>query len=205
MRSWRRLLALAAVLLGGLGLSACGVPVGGSPATLAPKDVPYGLLKKAAPSTPTTDLPTPFTVPIYFVAPTGHLVIEERDVPVPYRLDSDAGLVAILQYLIVGPTTAEAQAGVQGAIPAQTKVLPGTAITGTVATVNLSANFGQLSGQTQIQAIAQVAFTVIGALPGLTGVSFEIEGQHAQVPTPPAGALVNVATRTLYRSLAPLP
>lgn len=202
---WRRRLAVAAVVLAGVVLTACGVPVGGSPATIARKNVPYGLLDKTAPSTPSTTLPTPYTVTIYFVGPTGHLVPEERDVPVPYHLDSNAGLVAIMQSLIEGPTASEAQAGLQGAIPAQTKVLAGTAITGSVATLNLSADFGQLSGQTQIQAVAQVAFTLIGALPELTGVSFEIAGQHAQVPTPPAGALANVATRTLYRTLAPLP
>lgn len=200
-------LALLAVGLA-CGLAACGVPVGGHPATIARQDVPFGLLDRSAPTTPTTTsapLTALSTVQIYLVGPTSHVVAEDRDIPTPSSgLDSDTGLTTILQALVAGPTPSEAAAGDEGEIPTGTRVLSGTQISGGIATVNLSASFGQLAGQTQIEAIAQVVFTVIGALPDVTGVTFEIAGQQAAVPSPPTGALVNVATRALYDSLGPL-
>lgn len=198
---------MALTAAAGTVLAGCGVPVGGHPATIARQAVPYGLLSRSAPKSPTTtvEAPSVATIQIFLVGPTSHVVPEARDVAVPVAgLASSSGLTTILQALFAGPTLAEAAAGLQGAVPNQTRVLAGTGITAGVATVNLSTDFGQLAGQAQIEAVAQVVYTVIGDLPQVTGVTFEIAGQHESVPTPPQGALANVATRTLYASLGPL-
>lgn len=197
-------MGIAAVLAGvATGLAACGVPVGGEPSTI--KSVPYGLLRPTEPSSTPVISVSPNTVVVYFVGATSHLVPVARDIYIPPAgLASDAGLETLLSALIDGPNAFQAALGMQGAIPSSTRSLAGTHISGSIATVNLSKSFSQLAGQAQIEAIAQVVFTVIGAIPGLTGVTFEIEGQAAQVPLPD-GALVKVATRGQYdRSLGPL-
>jgi hypothetical protein len=203
----RRLVAVSAVVaLGGIGLAACGVPVSGTPAAIARHDVPFGLLAKSPPTSTTTTSPSDTgltTVQIYLVGPSGRLVAEARDVPSPVGgLATDQGLVTVLQALIDGPTAAETTNGLQGEIPTQTKVLSGTGLDGPLATVDLSTTFGQLAGQSQIEAIAQVVYTVTGNIPGVSEVTFEIAGQPASVPLPD-GALVTTATQASYASLGP--
>jgi spore germination protein GerM len=85
-------------------------------------------------------------------------------------------------------------------VPAQTTVL-GATIGAGVATVNLGAPFGQLVGPPQIQAVAQVVFTA-SALPGVTSVTFELNGQPVQVPVA-SGAQVPVASPSQFAPLAP--
>ncbi|MDA8267816.1 MAG: GerMN domain-containing protein [Actinomycetota bacterium] len=194
---------MAGCLLGGALVAGCGVPIGTHPSPITHAAVPFSLLDPAASSGPpggaTTIAPYTsqrLTLQIYLVAPTSRLVAVDRVVPSP------SDLVSILQALIAGPNSTEAATGLQGQIPAQTKVLGGTQIVNNVATVDLSAAFGQLAGQAQIQAIAQIVFTITGDLSGVTGVTFEIAGQPASVPQPD-GALVNVATRAQYAALAP--
>ncbi len=194
---------MAGCLLGGALVAGCGVPIGTHPSPITHAAVPFSLLDPAAssgaPGATTTIAPYTsqrLTLQIYLVAPASRLVAVDRVVPSP------SDLVSILQALIAGPTSTEAAAGLQGQIPSQTKVLGGTQILNNVATVDLSAAFGQLAGQAQIQAIAQIVFTITGDLSGVTGVAFEIAGQPASVPQPD-GALVNVATRAQYAALAP--
>jgi len=205
---WRqRITAATALVVAAVTLAACGVPVSDTPAAIARHDVPFGLLAKSPPATPSTTVPSPTgltTIQIYLVGPSSRLVAEARDVPTPPGgLDSNAGLVTVLQALVDGPTAAETTVGLQGEIPTQTRVLSGTGLTGSLATVDFSATFGQLAGQSQIEAIAQVVYTVTGNLPGVTGVTFEIGGQPASVPLPD-GALVTTATRASYASLGPV-
>jgi len=182
-------------------LTGCGVPVASNPAAIAHRNVPFGLLETPAASTPSTTTSPPPTaddhaVQIYLVKSTGHLAPVGRVVPDPVSLAS------VVQALIGGPTTAEASAGLQDEVPTQTRVLgPGTIVNG-VATVDLSVAFGQLAGQAQIEAIAQVVFSVTADIPDVTAVAFEVAGQLTQVPES-NGALVNPATRVDYASLAP--
>lgn len=215
-RARRRLALGVLVVAAGTVVTACGVPVGSRPATIARNAVPFGLLQRSTPTTTSSASPTSLgTTTIYLVGPTSHLVPVNRDVPLPAGcvetsagvppdcFETSAGLTTVVQALVDGPTAAEAAADEQSELPNGTRVLAGTAIVDGIATVNFSASFGQLAGQAQLEAVAQVVFTVIGDIPGVTGVSFEIGGERASVPSPPAGALVNVATRTLYASLGP--
>lgn len=195
------MLLVTAAALGALGLTSCGVPVAGSPSAIARQNVPFGLLTRptATTPTPTTSSPPPAgdrAIDVYLVAPSGRLAPVQRVVSDP------VDLATVIQALVNGPTTAEATAGLQDEVPTQTKMLgPGTVAAG-IATVDLNAAFGQLAGQAQIEAIAQVVFTVTADVPGVSAVGFEVAGQLTQVPET-NGALVNPATRAEFASLAP--
>jgi spore germination protein GerM len=201
----RRLVVGLTLVALAFGVAACGVPVGGGPSPIAPKAVPFDLLAPTPPNSAPASSSTQsgghtLAVQVFLVNPSSHLTAVSRSVAFPN--DPDALLVSLLRAVIAGPTSAEAAAGLQGAIPPQTAVLSGTTITAGLATVDLSAGFGQLAGQAQIEAIAQVVWTVTANLSGVSGVVFEIAGQPASVPEP-SGALVSVATRADYASLAP--
>ena len=191
------LVAVVVLASGALVLGACGVPIDTQPAALSRSGVPFNLLDPTSPATTSTTTPSPIEVPvtIFLVSANGHLVPRDRAVPV-----SAPDLVTVLSALVVGPTDAEAAAGLLSAVPAQTTVL-GATISGGVATVNLGATFGQLVGPPQIQAVAQVVFTA-SALPGVTGVMFQLDGQPVEVPVA-SGAQVPVASTSQFSSMAP--
>jgi len=190
---YRLLLAFAALALVA---GACGVPIDHDPTPLARSGVPFGLLTPSTSSPPTSTAVSPVevTVQIFLLSPNGHLVAAARDVPFP------APLTTVLGALVDGPTNAEAASGLQSAIPAQTVVLSASVGAG-VATVDLGGTFGQLVGQTQIDAVAQIVFTAT-ALPGVGAVAFQLQGQPVAVPTA-NGADVPVANRTQFATLAP--
>lgn len=196
----RRVVSRAAALFScalGLAVSTggCGVPVSGVPTVLSKNAVPFDLL---APSPPTSAAaaPTPSTVSveIFLINSSGQLVPTTRDLAYP------AALGAILGALVDGPTNTESAAGLQSAVPAQTQVLSATTA-GHVATVDLSGTFAELVGQSQIDAVAQIVYTVT-VLPGLTAVDFELDGQPVDVPTA-TGAEVPVANQSDFSSMAP--
>jgi len=190
---------VAAGLVAALALGACGVPVDRQPAALSRSGIPFGLLDPSSPTTTATTAPSPIEVPVqvFFIAPTGRLASVERDVPV-----AAPDLAVVLGALVAGPTEADAAAGLQSALPAQTTVL-GATIAGGIATVNLGGTFGQLVGPPQIQAVAQVVFTA-SSVPGVTGVTFELSGLAVEVPVA-SGAQVPVASTAQFAPLAPAP
>jgi hypothetical protein len=189
--------AVGAVL--GTALAGCGVPVDRQPAALGRHGVPFGLLDPTGSTTTVTTTPSPIEVPvqIFLIGPTGHLVPVARDVPV-----SAPDVATVLGALVAGPTDAESAAGLQSALTPQTTVL-GATLAGGVATVNLNGAFGQLVGPPQIQAVAQIVYTAT-ALPGVTGVTFELSGTPVEVPVA-NGVQVPLAGRAQFATLAPLP
>jgi hypothetical protein len=189
-------LAVVAVIT----LAGCGVPVDRAPSALPRGGVPFGLLRPSPPSTTTTSAPSPVQAPvsIFLVASSGHLVAVARELPA-----AQESLVTVLEALVRGPTNTEAAAGLSSAVPIQTTVLGAVIGTGGVATVNLGGTFGQLVGQAQIEAVAQIVFTTT-ALPGVSSVDFELSGQSVEVPVA-SGAEVPSANRFQFAPLAPLP
>jgi spore germination protein GerM len=178
-----------------LALGACGVPIDSGPKALARNNVPFGLLRPSSPTTTTPSAaPVTVSVVIYLVAANGQLSAVAREVPVP------APLTAILGALVDGPTNAEAAAGLQSAVPSQTQVISAS-VAGGIATVDLGGTFAQLVGTPEIEAVAQIVFTAT-ALPGVGGVSFELNGQQVAVPTA-TGAEVPVAARAQFAPFAP--
>jgi hypothetical protein len=186
------------VLVAAATLAGCGIPIDAQPTALAKNGIPFGLLNPAAPTT-TTSTPSSVEVPvqIFLIGPTGRLVAVARDVPV-----SAPDLQTVLEALVAGPTDVEESAGLQSALSAQTTVF-GATIVGQIATINLGGSFGQLVGPPQIQAVAQIVFTA-SALPGVTGVSFELSGLPVEVPVA-SGAQVPVASTTQFAPYAPEP
>jgi hypothetical protein len=182
-------------------LAGCGVPVDRTPSALPRKDIPFGLLAPSAPTTTTTPPPSEAQNPvsIFLVDSSGHLQAVAREVPAAE--DSVAGVLGLL---VRGPSNAETLAGLESAVPAQTTVLGAVVGSTGLATVNLGGStFGQLVGQAQIQAVAQIVFTA-SALPGVSDVAFELAGQAVDVPVA-SGAQVPVANRSDFAGLAPLP
>jgi spore germination protein GerM len=181
-----------------VGVAGCGVPVDTQPSALSRNGIPFDLLQPTPSSTTATTTPSPIEVPvkIFLIAANGHLVPVARDVAV-----SAPDLATVLGALVAGPTDAESAAGLQSALTTQTTVL-GATIAGHVATVNLGGTFGQLVGPPEIQAVAQVVFTA-SALPGVTGVTFELSGLPVEVPVA-SGALVPLAVPAQFAPLAPL-
>jgi hypothetical protein len=180
-----------------LGLSGCGVPVDKQAAALSRHGIPFDLLAPTQSTTTVTTGPSPIEVPvqIFLIGSSGHLVAVTRNVSV-----SPPDLATVLRALVAGPNDNESASGLQSAVATQTTVL-GANIAGGTATVNLGGTFGQIVGPPEIQAVAQVVFTA-SALPGVTGVTFELMGQPVQVPVT-SGALVPVATTAQFAALAP--
>jgi spore germination protein GerM len=180
-----------------MGLSACGVPIDKQPSALSRHGIPFDLLAPTQSTTPPTTAPSPIEVPvqIFLIASNGHLMAVTRNVSV-----TPPDLATVLRALVAGPTTVESTAGLQSAVTSQTTVL-GANIAGGIATVNLGGAFDQLVGPPEIQAVAQVVFTA-SALSGVTGVTFELNGQPVEVPVA-SGALVPVANTSQFAALAP--
>lgn len=196
LASWRaRVLSAGILVTAGCVTAACGVPVDSSPTALSKSGVPFDLLAPSSPSSTTTSLPpTTVGVQIFLVSSAGQLVEVQRPVPYP------ASLSSAMAALIDGPTNAESATGLQSSVPAQTDLLSAT-ISGGIATVDLGGTFGQLVGQAQIDAVAQIVFTAT-ALPAVTDVIFELNGQPVAVPTA-SGADVPTANRSQFASMAP--
>jgi hypothetical protein len=197
-RGWLVVLALPALSI----LAGCGVPIDRAPAVLPKADIPFHLLAPSSPPpTAAASLsPSEAPVQIFLISSTGHLVPVQRELP-----SSQDSLASVLELLTRGPTTAEAAVGLLSAIPPQTTVLGASVGTGGSATVDVGGTFGQLVGAAQIQAVAQIVFTVT-TLPGanITGVTFQLAGQPIEVPSG-SGAQVPVVNESEFASLAPEP
>jgi len=195
--------APGALLLGVLALAAmaCGIPTATGPTPIARSDVPYHLLDPAS-ATTTTTAPGPAPTvgvaeQIYLVAPDGHLVAATREVAVP------ASLTQLLVALLAGPTATESASGVQSFL-GDTGVQVTTDAASGVATVHFATDPIQVVGPDQTLAIAQVVYTVTQQ-PGVTGVTFEIDGKPIEVPTAAGAQVPGPVGRADYAPQAPLP
>ncbi len=174
-RRWRWPLAVVLLVLGGT-LTACGVPTG-PPKAIPPGHVPAQLVSPSQPPN-TTIPPGGLSFKVFLIDPQNTLAPYNRVVAV------HAGLQGILDYLVAGPAAPEIDVGVTTAIPAGTAVLSSSPPVNNVVTVNFSADFGDpVSQQTQIQAVAQVVYTIASALQPTVSVLFEINSAPITVPT----------------------
>ncbi|HWC40174.1 MAG TPA: GerMN domain-containing protein [Acidimicrobiales bacterium] len=174
LRSRRADLAAAATALVAAGsLVACGIPADSQPQALARKDIPFDLLAPsttiAAPGTPGARVP----INVYLVGITGL-------VPVSRGVRAPATLAEALNALLTGPTDAEVATGLRTAVSAQTSLSAGVVGFG-VGTIDLGGTFGQVGGQEQILAVAQLVFTAT-SVPGIVKVQFTLGGRPVEVP-----------------------
>ena len=168
--------AAAALSLGAasLALAACGVPTDRRPVDLARADVPYGLIEPATTSTTALGPKAPVALIQVF------LVSGNRLVPVGRTIPSPATLQGAIGSLLAGPTAKDAGAGLRSAINEQTALL-GARLDKGRAVIDLSQEFANVGGPSQILAVAQLVFTATG-LPDVGSVSFELDDHPVAVP-----------------------
>jgi hypothetical protein len=174
-RRTRRVGALGGLALMAVAAAGCSIPTQGAPSAIPPSHVPFGLLAKH-PTTTTTIPPARYVfVKVFFFGPTNHLQPVQRNVSTP------APLTAILAAMLAGPSKSEAATGIGTAIPNDVAVLSAS-LKANVVTVNMNAAFGAITGNNEVEAVAQVVATVAAAYGSDTGVLFEIQGHRTSVP-----------------------
>jgi spore germination protein GerM len=176
-----RVAPLIATIALALTLCACGVPITGARA-ISKSQVP-----SAPPPVPTTTQP-----PSDYTQVTIVLLTAANNVPHPvirYTPQESDRLFTVLSDLLAGPSAGETLDGLTTAIPDATKLIgvspnplaPAIVPSGPV-TVNLSADFLDITGLDQVLAVEQVVFTVGCSLTPTTRVVFEVQGVPQDVP-----------------------
>lgn len=185
----RRIFAMLATLVA---LAAClltGCSVGGQrhaveiPAHDVPSVLAEPFSSPPAPSVSPSQLqstPPPSGV----LAPTStiYLVDDKTDklVAVHRPRTQTASLTGLVHTLLSGPTEAESATGLTTAINTS-PTLNRITIDGPVATIDLSASFGQIRGPGEVLATAQVVMTAV-SYPGTEAVMFSLDGTPTSVP-----------------------
>lgn len=193
-RTARWLALLAALTVAGTATAGCGLANDAAPKPIPRSQVPFRLLAPA--SSPTSSsLPVGDPVTVYFIGTGQHLVPVQRFVQAP------ANLLAALQALVQGPTSAQSAAGYSSAIS-----IPGLAVSHArvrrdgVALVDFNGSLP--GGSQQIPAVAQAVYTAT-AQPGVTRVQFQIAGKPTDVPTDTASEASGPVSRADYALYAP--
>lgn len=153
--------------------SGCGVPLDSSPRPIARTSVAPGSVDGR--ETPTTSAsPTAIEVAAFFLR-------DETLEAGRFRVDAAPTLTEVLSFAFGEPP-----AGLTTAIPVGTRLLSAK-VASRVATIDLSGDINDVSGQSQKQAYAQIVFTALRsiAVPGdqLEAVRFEVEGKPVDAPT----------------------
>ena len=186
--------ASVAVLLG------CGVPDDARPRAIDPDNVPFALLAPTS-STPEPTIagPTSLTPTVVFlVGQQGRLIETERMVRAP------ATLAKVVSALLSGVTDEDAARKRRSAIAPGTKLRGLDGPIGGLLTVDLSNDLLRVTGRRQIEALAQVVFTVT-AVPDVERVLFEFEGRRHDVPRGDGELTSEPLNRRDFRSFQPLP
>jgi spore germination protein GerM len=220
------LVAIGAILAAGLSLGGFGIPTDASPKIMSSGLVPTGLLSTAPVPPSDTSHPRPATNPVvlYFIGPEGFLtqaLVTSVSPPNGVTLSSQ------LQQLLNGPGALAGQ--VQTDIPADTLLFSAKELNG-IATINLSSEIENASGQQLIDALAQLVFTATTTttcpsttrvnlhlrttttilpkgsrppLPCVDKVIFEVDGVRQSVPTETGAETAQPLGRSAYASLFP--
>jgi len=186
---------LAAALTVVLGLAGCGVPTSDSADRARPDDVPFDLLQSEPPAG-SSDTPTGTPVEIYLYDST-----TARLVRTVSTLD-DPSVENVLRRL-QDAAPAEDRALPSGNPLGDAEVIRSAELTRGVATVDLDESFRQLSGTSQLVALAEIVYTAT-ARPGVGQVSFTIDGQAVDVTRSDGSLSAQPLTRRDYASVAPL-
>ncbi|WP_324277687.1 GerMN domain-containing protein [Blastococcus brunescens] len=118
------------------------------------------------------------------------------------RPHPEPGVDASLELLAAGPTRAEVlEQGLRTALPPQSLVPDPSATEDAVLTIAVTRDFTDISGLSQLLAVAQVVWTVT-ELPEVSRVRLTAEGRPIEVPTD-AGLTDQAVGRDDYGSAAP--
>lgn len=168
----RRAVELVTCALAVSFLAGCGLPANGKVDRVAPADVPFGLLNSSVPPGQTPQPTGPATV-VYFVR-DGHLVAADRHV-VGGNVPENT-----VRLLLAGPLPTEAAGRLSSDIPTGTRLVS-LDLNESVATVDLTSDFGAVGGSEQVLAVAQLVYTVT-ASEYINAVVFAINGERIEVP-----------------------
>lgn len=192
---WRPVTALAVVLVALV--AACGVPTDAEPRAIETRNVPFQLLAPTV-EAPTTTQPANTATEratIYLADADGKLQAVRRPVTAP------ATAKRVLEALLAGPTEEEADRFAT-AITSDTQLLGVDGPDNGLVIVDLSRQLLDITGRSQILALAQVVFTVT-ALPSVDRVLFKFEGQPAEVQNGNGTLTSSPLGRLSYRDLVP--
>ncbi len=184
--------SLCVVLATGVSAASCGVTVQGTPQAIAKSKVPFGLMKEVAPTTSLISSSRE-SLQVYMVD-SGHLMAISRSV------SGRVTLVEEIEQLLAGPTDAESFVGITTDLPAETNIKVVRQDNSNLQ-VNLTGNFASINGQDQILAIGQIVYSLT-QVPGISSVSFELNGQSTEVPTANGTLVTGPVTRLDYFQLA---
>ena len=176
MHRTRALLPLVLVL----SASACGLPTGGAPETIAPSDVPYGLTS----ATPTrtredTAPPRPDAPRIYLVTADELLVPRGRAITPgtpAERLDR------VVDELAAGPNRAELGDELSTALPPEVRLSVSAVDAGT-ATIDISASQDAPSELESRRAVGQIVLTAT-SVPSIDTILLTRDGLPVEAPLP---------------------
>lgn len=136
-------------------------------------DVPFGLMSVSGRGA-ASQAPQGPTIQVYLLR-AGRLVPVTRRVVVGANVPADA-----IRSLLDGPTDRDTAKRITTAIPQETHLLS-LDLSGDIATVDLSSEFGALGGDSQTEAVAQIVYTIT-ASPYIDAVRFAINGDSIEVP-----------------------
>jgi hypothetical protein len=181
--------------------SACGIPTGGPPETIAPSDVPYGLASPtptsaaAPPAPPRSDEPR-----IYLVAPDDALVPRGRVVA---QGTLEERLTQLLGDLAEGPSSEELDDQLTTALPPEVS-LSLTAVDGDIATIDISTSEDSPSERESRRAVGQIVLTAT-SLPGIRGILLTRDGEPLEAPLPSGQLTSEPLTAEDYAALLSSP
>lgn len=182
--------AVAAVLTAAL-LAGCGLPSQGVE-RIDPRTVPFDLLATASPTASPQPLGPMATI---------YLVARNRLRPVPRQLPGVDPPAEAVKAVLDGPSAQEAAQGIGTDVPARARLVS-LKTAGSVATVELSAEFGTVSGTEQVLAVAEIVYTLT-EFPQVRAVAFVLQGQQVEVPDASGSLSAAPRTRADYAALAP--
>lgn len=186
----RRVVAVMALAV----LVGCGVPEDDAPRAVATDEIPDALV--ASPTT-TTMAVAGVQGDLYFLETQDDRNVLSRE---QVTLDDNQPQTALDALLSAVPE--DLPEGVLTFIPPETSIL-GTELDDGILTVDLSSEFGSVSGEPRIQAVAQLVFTAIRVPGPVEGVLFSVDGELTAVPDADGSDIDGPADREDYSALVP--
>lgn len=183
-----RRLVLAVLGLAALGLSACGIPLSSAPRRLPSSQLPAALTQRQPASPQQSPSSTKGqTVFIYLVSNVSGLLVQvERSVSRP------ATVQKVLYALEEGPFSTEYRLGYESAVSGSSHLVAVGPVDNGTATVRLDRQYGLLSGETPVEELAQIVWSLTASNLGVKQVQFV--GTSGPVPVEiDTGVFVNRA------------
>jgi hypothetical protein len=189
MRRFFASVAVAGVVVGSA--TGCGVPSDSRPQAVDATAVPFGLLD----TRPAGASPEPS-------GPAALIYLMDGQVlrPVPRRVPGVNRPAALVRDLLGGPSPSEAAAGLASAVPSRTRLLS-LDVFGTTVTLDLSKEFGDVSGRDQVNAVAQLVYTVTQS-PRIDSVKLAVDGKPIEVPDGTGSLTLDPVSRADFAALA---